>query len=88
MEDYVQDKVTGLLVDGTPESYVQAIRWILDPQNEEEVKGIGNSARKSVAEQYTLANYVDGVKAVIDEIGESRASVSDVLRTPSGRLGR
>ncbi|NMB88194.1 MAG: glycosyltransferase family 4 protein, partial [Chloroflexi bacterium] len=33
VRDYVVDGETGLIVDGSPDSYVDAIRWVLDPQN-------------------------------------------------------
>lgn len=71
MEDYIKNKVTGLLVDGSPESYVQAINWVLDPKNKNEVREMGKAAHKSVVEQFTLSNYVDGIYAVMDELAET-----------------
>ncbi len=68
LDDYIQNKVTGLLVEGTPESYVGAIRWILDPTNEKAVLEMGVQARKAITEIYTLERYNDGVLSVIDEV--------------------
>jgi len=70
IEDYIQDKVTGLLVDGTPESYVEAINWVLDPGNEKAVKEMGRLAHKSISEHYTLSKYNNCVLSVMDEVVE------------------
>jgi len=71
LEDYIQDKVTGLLVDGTPQCYADTINWVLDPENTEAINRIGMQARKSIAEQYTLEKYNNRIIALIDEVIEA-----------------
>ncbi len=72
MEDYIQDRVTGLLVEGSPESYIKAIEWVLDPVNAKSVEKIGNQARQSIAEKFTLQRYNNCVISIMDNAIDSR----------------
>lgn len=53
--DCVQHGETGLLVDNTPESFCEAISWLIE--NREDTKRIGLAARKFAEENYRLENY-------------------------------
>ncbi len=68
--EYVEHGVTGLVVDGTPESYVDAIRWVMDPKNDEEIEHMCERAHKAVGEQFTLENYITRLLEIIDDVLE------------------
>ena len=74
--DYIQDGETGLIVDGTPESYVEALRWMLDPGNRDQVTSLCARAHRVVSEQFTFENHVISLLAVLDE------AISEAARGP------
>lgn len=67
LEDYVQDKVTGVIVEGTAESYIDAIHWVLDPKNEAVVKEIGLQARTTIENRFTLKRYIHCLSTIMEE---------------------
>lgn len=74
VRDYVQDGETGLIVDGTPDSYVKALRWILDPANRDRVAYLGEKAHQVVAQQFTFENHVIALLEVLDEAAQGAAA--------------
>jgi glycosyltransferase involved in cell wall biosynthesis len=68
VREYVDDRETGLIVDGTPESYVEAIQWVLDPSHHEEVEHMCERAHNVLRDQFTLENHIDHLLAVTDEV--------------------
>lgn len=67
VKDYIQDGETGLIVDGTPGSYVKALRWVLDPANRDQVTCLCAKAHQVVSEQFTFENHVFSLLTVLDE---------------------
>ncbi len=67
VRDYVTDGETGIIVDGSPESYVAAIRRVLDPAERSWVDNLCERAHAIVCERFTVARHVDQLLAVIDE---------------------
>ncbi|MEZ4681126.1 MAG: glycosyltransferase [Caldilineaceae bacterium] len=67
VREYVTDGETGLLVDGSPQSYVTAIRRVLDPQQSAWVDEMCERAHTMVCEKFTVARHVDQLLAVVDE---------------------
>jgi glycosyltransferase involved in cell wall biosynthesis len=67
VHEYVQDGKTGIIVDGSPDGYLKAIQWYLDPANKVEVNRICEEAHRIVREQFTFGKHVDSVLAVLDE---------------------
>lgn len=67
VRDFLENGVTGLIVDGTPESYVNALRWLLDPANETEASLIGSAAHEAVAARFTVESHVTTLLALVDE---------------------
>jgi glycosyltransferase involved in cell wall biosynthesis len=67
VRDYVTDGETGIIVDGSPESYVAAIRRVLDPAAQSWVDNLCERAHATVCERFTVARHVDQLLAVIDE---------------------
>lgn len=68
VREYVHDGETGLVVSGSPESYVEAIRWALDPANAERVARIAAQAHDWVLEQETQRNLNAEILKVMDEL--------------------
>lgn len=68
VREYVQHHQTGLVVDGTVGGYVDAIRWIMHPANANAVRQMGQQARASLEEQFTLHNHVQRLLTVIAEV--------------------
>jgi len=67
VREYICNNETGILVDGTPQMYVDAIRWVLDPKNQDHVKKITDQAHTAVVEQFTLENHVTQLLKIMDE---------------------
>jgi len=67
VREYVTDGKTGLIVSGTPESYVAAIEWVLDPANDGRIRQMCAAAHHTVNQQFTIANHVSQLLAIVDE---------------------
>ncbi|MCA9926554.1 MAG: glycosyltransferase family 4 protein [Anaerolineales bacterium] len=61
------DAQTGLIVDGSPESYVDAIRFVTDPAQTAVIDAMCQRAHDTVLDQFTVAHHVDKLLAVVDE---------------------
>ncbi|MCB0208061.1 MAG: glycosyltransferase family 4 protein [Anaerolineae bacterium] len=70
VREYIDDHKTGMIVDGSPESYAEAIRWVLDPNHRKEVEQMCEQAHTILRDQYTLDNHIDQLLAVMDEVIE------------------
>ncbi len=68
VREHIQDGETGLIVDGSAESYAQALRWVLDPANNEQVNRMCDNAHTSILERFTVEHHVTHVLAAIDEV--------------------
>ena len=66
--DYVRPNETALVVDGTPENYVQAIRWVLDEANRPAVDRMCRTARESVLRNFSFENHCEALLRNIDEV--------------------
>lgn len=49
VSDHVEDREHALVVDGTASGYVGALRWLLDPQNQEKVAAMAERGRARAA---------------------------------------
>jgi glycosyltransferase involved in cell wall biosynthesis len=67
VREYLTDDETGLIVDGSPGSYREAIAWVMDPGNETAVATMCQKAHDTVG-QYTLEKHVHHLLAVMDKI--------------------
>jgi glycosyltransferase involved in cell wall biosynthesis len=66
--EYIADGESGLIVSGTPESYVQSICWMLDAANQERVRRMAEQAHQTVVERFTLENHISQLLEVMDEV--------------------
>lgn len=67
VRDHVTDGETGLIVDGSPESYERALRWVFDPAHQDKVTRMSAAAHKVVSEQYTFENHAFRLLEILDE---------------------
>lgn len=67
VHDHLRDKENALIVDGSPHSYVEAIRWVLDPANQDQVACLREAAYHSAHDQYTYENHV---RCLLDTLQE------------------
>jgi glycosyltransferase involved in cell wall biosynthesis len=68
VRDFVADGVNGLVVDGTVEGYLKALRWISDPANVAEVSRLSAEAQRTAREDFSLSGIVRCIFAVVDEL--------------------
>lgn len=68
VRDYVSDGVTGVVVEGTAESFVEALRWALGPDGRMAMVLMGEAAHAEVGERFTLARHSECMLAVLDEL--------------------
>lgn len=68
LQDYIVHGQTGLLVDGSPQSYVAAIRWALDPQNAEQVQKICLAAQRVVQADFSYEHFLQRLSAAANTI--------------------
>ena len=67
VREYISDGETGIVVDGSTESYVDAIRWVTSPKNQEKLQGIVEQAYHTVKTQFTLQNHISCLLNIIDD---------------------
>jgi len=67
VRDHVRDGETALVVDGSPQSYMDAIRKVLDPANKTEIDKMCKVAHKTVLERFNFQNHATRLLAVLDE---------------------
>ncbi len=72
VREYVEDGVTGLVVEGSPKSYVTAIRWALDPNNANAVVQIGEQASVRVKENADRKTRTQSLLKLVDEVAAER----------------
>jgi glycosyltransferase involved in cell wall biosynthesis len=68
VRDYIEHGKTGILVQGTPESYVEALRWVFDRQNTGEVQRICRDAQYVVKQRFSYDHFLQRLSAAVDKI--------------------
>lgn len=72
VREYVEDGVSGLVVDGSAESYARAVAWVLEPANEGHVDAMGAAAHRLVNTEYRWDQYVSRIMAALDTATQTR----------------
>ena len=67
VQDYTPDD-SALVVDGSPESYVKAIEWVLAPENRSNVDAMCERANRVVKTHFTCKKHIDYILEFMDEI--------------------
>lgn len=68
VRDHIQDGETGLIVDGSPESYVAALKWLLNPENKLQVSQICENAKRVVRDKFNVEHHIEQLLTIIDEM--------------------
>ena len=70
--DYIEHKESGFIVDNDDvDSYMSAIRWMLDPANEAQVNQMAETAHRAVKERFNFRRYIGELLDVMDEAFEA-----------------
>ncbi len=72
VREYVEDGVTGKVVDGSAKDYIHAIRWAQAPENAEQLMCICERAHETVTKRFTLDRHARGLLTIMDELAEGR----------------
>lgn len=67
VSEYVQDRKTGLIVDGTCDGYLTAIDWILDPENSGKIREMCENAHDVVIKKFSFENHISHMLDILDE---------------------
>lgn len=67
VSDHAWDGETAIVVDGTPQSYVQAIRKVMDPAKEAEMDRMCRRAREVVLGQFNFERHAKRLLEILDE---------------------
>lgn len=67
VNEYVDDERTGIVVTPTAKSYAEAIRYTMDPANQESVWAMGARAAEAVERRFTIGPYATRMLAILDE---------------------
>jgi glycosyltransferase involved in cell wall biosynthesis len=78
VRDYIEHGKTGILVKGTPESYIEALRWVFDRQNAGEVQRICRDAQHVVMQRFSYDQFLQRLSAAVDKV--IRASNKPILK--------
>lgn len=71
--DYVEDRATGLIVPpGDPHALREALAWVLDPGNAEEVAALAERGRRAALERFGPDAYAQRLLEVADAAAASR----------------
>jgi glycosyltransferase involved in cell wall biosynthesis len=68
VHDHIRHLESGLIVDGSPESYVQALRWVFTPENRPAVTRLCNKAHEVVDTQFSFEKHIARVLSIVDEV--------------------
>lgn len=68
IREYVEDGVNGLIVDGSSESYLRAMRWVLDPANADAVAEMSRQAARTAEEKFSLEAHTRRLLALMDAL--------------------
>jgi glycosyltransferase involved in cell wall biosynthesis len=68
VREFVEDRKTGLVVDGSPDSYVKALCWMLDPANVPAVERLRDEAHYVVSTRFLLEHHVTRLLDLTDEV--------------------
>jgi glycosyltransferase involved in cell wall biosynthesis len=81
--DHIEDGATGLIVDGSPQSYVRALRWALDPAHRDDVERLRRAGQQAARERFTFENHVTCLLAVLDEAAAAAGEMGQGYNTRS-----
>lgn len=66
--EYIIHKQTGWIVDGAVDSYIDAINWILNPENQDQKKVIENKAKERAIVEFSQKNHIERLFDIVDDV--------------------
>jgi len=72
VQDHITDGVDALVVDGSPQSYVDALCWMLDKANATEVRAMCEAGHAKARDQFSVTHFVNRLVALTTELEEDR----------------
>lgn len=70
VREYTQNGSNSIIVDGSVEGYVHAIRKVMNPANRVEMETLGKAAQEAVKKDYTFEKHCEGMLDIFDEAVE------------------
>jgi len=67
VSDHITHLQSGLITDGSSQSYIDAIRWLYTPANQRARLRIRAEGQRLAREQYTFQNHVSRILKILDE---------------------
>ncbi|NMB88871.1 MAG: glycosyltransferase [Chloroflexi bacterium] len=67
VRDHIRHGETGLIVEGSPESFAAAIRWVGDAANRETVERMGENAHRDVSARFNTCQHALDLLEVVEE---------------------
>ncbi|GIW02199.1 glycosyltransferase [Roseiflexus sp.] len=67
VRDYVRHGENGMVVRGTPESYVEALRWALDPDHKPDIERMIECAYRDVVERFNPVHHACALVSMMQE---------------------
>lgn len=67
VSDYIQNYVNGIITDGTPQGFCEAIEWVYNSGNQQAVIKIKHHAQESVKE-FSYEHYLQTMASIIEEV--------------------
>lgn len=68
VRDHITSGVDGMIVDGSAESYVYALEWILAPQNADAVAKLCAAAHRTASERFSLNSHIEHAVQLMHEL--------------------
>lgn len=67
VNEYTCNGENAILVDGSPESYVRAIQWVMDPENSTQVAEMCKTAQETVLREFSFDRHCNRLLEILDE---------------------
>ena len=68
VRDHIKDGVTALVVDGSPEGYIEAIQKVFNPSQASEIEHLCQRAHQDVIDHFSFENHVTRLLEILDEV--------------------
>ncbi len=67
VHEYTSNGKNAIIVEGSTESYIQAIQWVMDSKNSSRINKMCDAAQESVLQEYSVEKHCDCLLEILDE---------------------
>lgn len=71
VRDHITNGVNGMIVDGSPQGYVNALKWVLNPQNSHGVSEMCEAAYRLASERFSLDRHLENAVLLMRELAQA-----------------